>query len=178
MVNGVNVPDVESAGGTGSTLPLTAANLSCAPLLETVMLPLGVPTGVAAAMRTEIDAKTAPLDGVSAKMVLKLEPPIETSNPDGAATVTSSERLAPLTVKVCTVEGVPKIVVKAEKLETTATAGEEPTKPVTSTPSSTASDRIRILPVMLPLFAKLLIRTETVVLSSVPSLGLSVISSE
>ena len=57
-------------------------------------MPLGDPTGVAAAMRTEIDAETAPFDGISAKLELKLEPSIETSNPDGAATVTSPDRLA------------------------------------------------------------------------------------
>ena len=77
-------------------------------------------------------------------------------------------------MKVCTAEGVPRVVVKAEKLDPTVKAAEEPTTPNTLTLSSTASDWIRIVPLIPPLFAESLIRTETVVFSSVPSMGLSV----
>ena len=89
-----------SIRGIAVTVALTETVFEVTPAAETEILPDNEPEGAAAATRTEIDAETAPLDDVNARLELKLEPLFETSNPDGAVTVTPPVRLAPLTVKV------------------------------------------------------------------------------
>jgi hypothetical protein len=103
------VPDIALKGtkdpsklicGKPVTVALTATVFGVTPVEETVTLPGKGPEGAVAATRTEIDAETVPLDGVNARLELKLELLLETSNPDGAATETLPVRLEPLTVKV------------------------------------------------------------------------------
>jgi hypothetical protein len=103
------VPDIALKGtkdpttlirGIAVTVALTESVLEATPAVETVILPGKEPGGAVAATRTEIDAETVPLDGVNARLELKLELLLETSNPDGAATETLPVRLEPLTVKV------------------------------------------------------------------------------
>jgi hypothetical protein len=68
VLKGVSVPDVESKG-CGMTVPLTLTVLLLAPLLDTVMFPLGEPTLAAAERRAEIVVLAkVPAPGVSVRL--------------------------------------------------------------------------------------------------------------
>jgi hypothetical protein len=100
-----------------------------------------------------------------------LAPPFDTSKPEGAITVTSPVRFAPLTVKVCGAEAVPAVVLKADNVPVVVTDGGGTTVPLTATVWLVAPvlDTV-ILPEAAPTGAVALMRTETVVAPSEPPL--------
>ena len=100
-----------------------------------------------------------------------MAPPFDTSKPEGAVTVTSPVRLAPLTVKVCGVEAVPAVVLNAANVPMVVIDGGGATVPLTATVWFVAPvlDSV-ILPEAAPTGAVALMRTETVVTPSEPPL--------
>jgi hypothetical protein len=158
--------------GAGITVPLTATVLLLAPLLDTVMLPVGEPTLAEAERRTEIVVMAnVPALGVNVRLPPKLAPSFDTSNPDGVVNVTLPVRFAPLTVKVCTAEAVPAVVLNATNVLVVVIDGGGTTVPLTATVWLVAPvlDTV-ILPETGPANAVALMRTETVVAPSKPPL--------
>jgi hypothetical protein len=161
--------------GIAVTVAFTETVLELTPAVETEILPDKEPEGAAAATRTEIDAETAPLDGVNAKLELKLEPLLETSNPDGAVIVTLPVRLEPLTVKVWTDEAAPSVVLKEASVPAVERDGGATTVPLTAIVLLLAPllDNV-MLPLGDPTLAAAERRAEIVVLANVPAPGVSV----
>jgi hypothetical protein len=171
VLNAANVPMVVIDGG-GATVPLTATVWFVAPVLDTVILPEAAPTGAVALMRTEtVVAPSEPPLTVKLRESAKLVPSIDTSKLAGAATVTLSVRLAPLTVKVCTAEAVPCVELKATKDDNTVREGGNPTVPLTAKVCvATPGDPMSIAPSKLPRGAEVANRTEIVVDATDPLL--------
>ena len=122
-------------------------------------------------MRTEIvvDA-TDPLLRVRVREAEKLVPSVDTSKLAWAVIVTLLVRLDPLTEKVCAVEAVPCVAVKAAKEPVTVIDGGGTTVPLTATVLLLAPLLETVmLPLGEPTFAAVR-RTETVVLAKVPAL--------
>ena len=100
-----------------------------------------------------------------------MAPPLDTSKPEGAVTVTLPVKFAPLTVKVCGAEAVPAVVLKADNVPVVVTDGGGTTAPVRATVRlvAPALDTM-MLPETAPAGAVALMRTETVVAPSEPPL--------
>jgi len=84
-------------------------------------------------------------------------------------------RLNPLTVKVCAAEAVPRVAVNAVSDADVAIDGGGTTVPLMATDLEVAPELVtEILPESAPAAAVAAIRTEIVVMASVPLLGVSV----
>ena len=101
-----------------------------------------------------------------------MAPPLDTSKPEGAVTVTLPVKFAPLTVKVCGAEAVPAVVLNAASVPVVVTDGGGTTVPLTATVRLVAPvlDTV-ILPETAPAGAVALMRTEIVVAPSEPPLA-------
>ena len=104
-----------------------------------------------------------------------MAPPFDTSKPEGAVTVTSPVRFAPLTVKVCVAEAVPAVVLNAANVPMVVIDGGGATVPLTATVWFVAPvlDTV-MLPDTAPTGAVAVIRAKTEETASDPLLGASV----